>query len=128
MWKNLGGRLVAATILLFAALSVEPLGAFAQTKSQNDLDLTTAYNDAIYDASVYKFSNLRPLKRLDFNPQTHTARVVTLTSFAYTLGVTKPLSVDVWVTAVPEVWGIRIRDPARVRRDGGRDYPIRNVL
>jgi hypothetical protein len=43
------------------------------------------------------------LKRLDFDPQTHTARVVTLTAFAYTLGVTKPLAVDVWVTAVPEV-------------------------
>jgi len=103
MWKKLRGHLLAATILILVTLSVDPFSVFAQVQSPNDLELLRAYNNAIYDASVYKFSNLRPLKRLEFDAQTHTARVVTLTSFAYTLGVTKPLPVDVWVTAVPEV-------------------------
>jgi len=87
--------------LLFVALSSEHRQAFAQ--SQTDIENQRTYTNAIYDASVYKFSNLRPLKPLKFDPVTHTARVVTLTSFGYELGRTKPLQVDVWVTAVPEV-------------------------
>lgn len=98
MRKKLRGHSLAATILILLCVHV-----FAQAQSQNDQELMNAYNNAIYDASVYKFSNLRPLKKLEFDPQTHTARVVTLTDFPYTLGVTKPLPVEVWVTAVPEV-------------------------
>ena len=100
MLKRLHAYSIAATFLILAALT---LTVFAQVQTQNDPELMSAYNNAIYDASVYKFSNLRPLKKLEFDAQSHTARVVTLTSFPYTTGVTKPLAVDVWVTAVPEV-------------------------
>jgi hypothetical protein len=101
MWKKLHLHLLAATILVLAVLSVEPVSV-AQDKSQTDPDLMSVYKNAIYDAAVYKFSNVRPLKKLEFDPKTHTARVVTLTGFAYTPGKTK-VGVDVWVTAVPEV-------------------------
>ena len=105
---------LAVTISIFAVLSVES-SVCAQTKSQNDAELMSAYNAAIYDASVYKFSNLRPLKRLEFDSQTHTARVVTLTSFGYTPGVTKPLAVDVWVRRC-----LRSKPLARVSRETSR--------
>ena len=71
---------------------------------QNDPDqssILAAYNAAIYDAAVYKFSNLRPLKPLEFDA-TKTVSVVTLTNSNYKLGKTE-LTGDVWVTAVPEV-------------------------
>lgn len=102
MWKKLHLHLLAVTIVVLAVLSVQP-ASVAQDKAQADQELMTVYNKAIYDASVYKFSNVRPLKKLEFDPKTHTARVVTLTDFPYTRGKTKPLAVDVWVTAVPEV-------------------------
>ena len=102
MWKKLHLHSLAATIVVLALLSVQPVGV-AQDKSQTNQELMNVYKNAIYDAAVYKFSNVRPLKKLEFDPKTHTARVVTLTDYPYTRGKTKPLGIDVWVTAVPEV-------------------------
>lgn len=63
-----------------------------------------AYNESIYDASVYKFSNLRPLKPLVFSDTANSATVVTLTNYnGYKVGTENILTRDVWVTAVPEV-------------------------
>jgi len=63
-----------------------------------------AYNEAIYETSVYKFSNLRPLKPLIFSDSTNSTTVVTLTNYnGYKTGVENTLTRDVWVTAVPEV-------------------------
>lgn len=64
--------------------------------------MVAAYNAAIYDAAVYRSSNLRPLKPLKFDPITRTATVVQLTDHGYGLGV-NPIPIYIWVTQVPEV-------------------------
>jgi hypothetical protein len=74
----------------------------AQSNAPDQKELMTAYNAAIQDSSVYKFSNLRPLLPLKFDPITRTVTVVTLTTYPYKQGEMK-LQRDVWVTAVPEV-------------------------
>lgn len=97
--RRAGFKIVAALLLLLTG------GDFASAR-QNAPDqpnLLAAYNAAIYDASVYRFSNLRPLRPLKFDPATRTAQVVTLTDFpGYRVGETK-LPVYLWVTGVPEV-------------------------
>jgi hypothetical protein len=74
--------------------------------AQNAVDqaaMLKAYEAAIYDASVYKFSNLRPLKPLKFDEITKTAEVVTFTNWTgYKVGK-MTLTRDIWVTAEPEV-------------------------
>lgn len=97
-----------SALKLFAASSLLLLSAgfgnsaFAFQSAADESSILAAYNAAIYDSSVYKFSNLRPLRPLKFDPATKSASVVTLTSFNYKLGETR-LPVYVWVTAVPEV-------------------------
>ncbi|HVE59752.1 MAG TPA: hypothetical protein VNB22_23270 [Pyrinomonadaceae bacterium] len=89
-------------LLLFPVLFLLAVGYFNQASAQQTSEsILAAYNAAIYDASVYKFSNLRPLFPVKFDGN-KTATVATLTSYNYTKGETK-LGVDVWVTVVPEV-------------------------
>ena len=93
-------KMGAASLLLLLLLGyVGSTRAFQSDPDQSSI--LAAYNAAIYDAAVYKFSNLRPLKPLEFD-STKAVSVVTLTNSNYKLGKTK-LSGDVWVTAVPEV-------------------------
>lgn len=91
-------------LLLAPILILLTAGYFYQVRAQQttpDLILSS-YNFAIYDASVYKFSNLRPLLPLKFDSN-KTVTVASLTSDkSYIKGANK-LSDDVWVTAVPEV-------------------------
>jgi hypothetical protein len=99
-------RLFRATVWLeivitFAFLSVGVTRA--QAPLENDRDLMAAFNAAITDAAVFRFSNLRPLYPLTFDPVTNRATVVTVTDWkGYHKG---PLTLerDVWVTAAPEV-------------------------
>ena len=65
-------------------------------------DLWKRYNFTVADSAVYRHENLRRLHPLKFDPQTLTTTVVTLTNYAYPVGV-QTLSRAVWVTAVPEV-------------------------
>ena len=91
-------------VMLLLLLSLTGPAGFGQSKlkpSKKD-KMVAAYNAAIYDAAVYKSSNLRPLKPLTFDPATRTATVVTLTDYPYTRGATT-VPVYVWVTQVPEV-------------------------
>ncbi|HEX8144185.1 MAG TPA: hypothetical protein VF553_16405 [Pyrinomonadaceae bacterium] len=92
---------VAISLLLLSAIG-HGKAASAQQSAPDQSDILAAYNAAIYDASVYKFSNLRPLRPLKFDPATKSVSVVTLTDFKYHLGATR-LPVYLWVTAVPEV-------------------------
>ncbi|MDQ3806085.1 MAG: hypothetical protein M3416_19925 [Acidobacteriota bacterium] len=93
-------RVVVAALLLL--LTGGPASA-RQDGPPEESNLQAAYNAAIYDASVYKFSNLRQLRPLEFDPKTGTAKVVQLTDYrGYTLGENK-LGRSIWVTAVPEV-------------------------
>jgi len=100
-WRGLALQVVVgfSLSLLFTGYSHS---AFAFQSATDESSILAAYNAAIYDSSVYKFSNLRPLRPLKFDPMTKSVSVVTLTSFNYKLGETK-LPVYVWVTAVPEV-------------------------
>lgn len=99
-----------ATASLFLILLGHSNPAFAQTAASAP-DILAAYNSAIYDSAVYKFSNLRPLYPMKFDPKTKTATVVTLTNYNYTdeKGNNKtPFQTNVgnyyvWVTIVPEV-------------------------
>jgi hypothetical protein len=80
------------------------ISASAQGEKDQPAEHLKAYNESIYDSSVYRFSNLRPLKPLTFNNPTNSATVVTLTNYnGYILGKENTLGRDVWVTAVPEV-------------------------
>jgi hypothetical protein len=91
-------------VILLLLLSLTALASFAQSKlkpSKRDR-IVAAYNAAIYDAAVYKSSNLRPLKPLKFDPTTRTAIVVTVTEHRYERGATT-LPIYLWVTQVPEV-------------------------
>jgi hypothetical protein len=91
-------------VMLLLVLSLTGLVSFGQSKpkpSEKD-SMVAAYNAAIYDAAVYKSSNLRPLKALTFDPTTRTATVVTFTAHPYERGATT-LPIYVWVTQVPEV-------------------------
>ena len=74
----------------------------AQQIDDSQSQLIKRFNEAIYDAAVYKESNLRSLHPLKFDSSTLTAKVVTLTAAQYSKG-SHQLPNDVWVTAVPEV-------------------------
>lgn len=75
----------------------------AQQNAPEQASLQAAYNAAIYDAAVYKVSNLRQLRPLKFDPKTGAASVVQLTDYkGYTQGENK-LTREVWVTGAPEV-------------------------
>lgn len=88
---------VLALILCFI------VSAPAQNEKEQAENLKT-YNESIYQTSVYKFSNLRPLKPLVFSDSSDSTTVVTLTNFnGYKMGAENTLTRDVWVTAVPEV-------------------------
>jgi len=100
-WSGLAWKMVAASALLLL-LTGYGNHAVAFQSAPDETSIMAAYNAAIYDSSVYKFSNLRPLRPLKFDPKTKSVSVVTLTSFSYKLGETT-LPVEVWVTAVPEV-------------------------
>ena len=91
-------------VLLLLLISLTGNAGFGQSKLKPSVKrrMVKAYNAAIYDAAVYKSSNLRPLKPLTFDPTTRTATVVTLTGYPYKPGPTT-LPVYVWVTQVPEV-------------------------
>jgi hypothetical protein len=90
-------------MLLLLLLLAAPDG-FGKLKPKASLKqrMVKAYNAAIYDAAVYKASNVRPLKPLTFDPTTRSATVVTLTGYPYQPGTTT-VPVYVWVTQVPEV-------------------------
>jgi len=93
----------AIEILVFMVLlSLASFASSIQSQPTNDAAMLAAYNAAIYDAAVYKSSNVRPLKPLQFDPITKSTTVVTLTTFDYKLGQTT-VPVYVWVTQVPEV-------------------------
>lgn len=94
-------KMVPAFLLLLL-LTGYGNSALAFQSTPDESSILAAYNAAIYDSSVYKFSNLRPLRPLKFDPATKSVSVVSLTDFSYRLGKTT-LLVDVWVTAVPEV-------------------------
>lgn len=74
----------------------------AQSDAPDQRETMAAYNAAIYDAAVYKFSNLRPLRPLAFDSASRSVTVVRLTRDAYTKGETT-LQRDIWVTQAPEV-------------------------
>ena len=74
----------------------------AQQREKSQSELIKRLDKVIYDAAVYKDSNLRPLNPLKFEPTTMTAKVVTLTGYEYSKG-SYTLTRDLWVTAVPEV-------------------------
>lgn len=97
-----------APALVLAALLLAAYGGGPASARQNAPDqagLQAAYNAAIYDSSVYKFSNLRPLRPVEFDAATGTAKVVTVTDWpGYTRGRFK-LEPDVWVTPDGEVQG-----------------------
>jgi hypothetical protein len=99
--------LMFVLLLMLLPLMQQSASAQAAQRGADESDILTAYNNSIYDAAVYKFSNLRPLKPLVFDPVTHTATVVTLTDYPYRVGTTTlpaaPRPVYLWVTAVPEV-------------------------
>lgn len=82
-------------IVVFANITLAQRG-------ESQSDLINHFDTAIYDAAVYKESNLRPLNPLKFDPSTLTAKVVTLTAAQYSKG-SYQLPDDVWVTATPEV-------------------------
>ena len=92
-------------VVIAALLSLAAAGgpASARQNAPDHSDLHAAYNAALLDSAVYRFSNLRPLKPLQFDPATKTVQVVQLTDFrGYTVGE-NALQREVWVTAVPEV-------------------------
>lgn len=99
-WGGLAWKMVATTVLLLLLIGYGN-SVVAFQSAPDEASILAAYNAAIYDSSVYKFSNLRPLTPLKFDAS-KSVSVVTLTSFDYKLGETK-LPVYVWVTAVPEV-------------------------
>lgn len=93
---------IMRVFLLVLMLALQSASVLAQQSGADQQSILAAYNAAIYDSSVYKFSNLRPLMPLKFDTATNTASVVTLTDHPYKLGETT-LPVYLWVTAVPEV-------------------------
>lgn len=100
-------RISKSVIILLLLLALNLAGNSTATLAQQIAPDQTSvlladYNAAIYDAAVYKFSNLRPLRPLKFDPATKSVEVVSLTDFDYKVGATT-LPVYVWVTAVPEV-------------------------
>lgn len=96
-----GASAVAVAALLLLAAGGGP--APAQQKAPEQSSLQAVYNASIYEAAVYKFSNVRQLRPLEFNPVTRKTRVVTLTDFKGYARGEFPISRYVWVTAVPEV-------------------------
>jgi hypothetical protein len=92
-------------ILLLLAFAGHWNSVSAQQPAPDQSAILAAYNAAIYDASVYRFSNLRPLKPLKFDPATKTVSVVSLTDWKYHVGPTK-LPLYLWVTPVPEAQNI----------------------
>ncbi|MEW6735637.1 MAG: hypothetical protein AB1489_30375 [Acidobacteriota bacterium] len=114
----------ALLVLLISSYDIPSLAAGQSANSANNEALWTAYNLAVYDASVYQHWNLRKLKPLTIDPNSTQAKVTTLTATDYkpdrpdrNLGgrMLPPecikdrnrleciLSEDVWVTVIPEV-------------------------
>lgn len=115
--KNSGYRyrvsLKIFAALLFLLLSGSGNSASAFQNTSADSGILKVYNAAIYDSAVYKFSNVRKLYPLKFNPDTKSATVVTLTGYDYTGGgkYKPPFRTDsgthyTWVTPVPEVQNV----------------------
>ena len=86
------------TVLITVFADLTP----AQQTHKRQSETIRRLNRSIYDAAVYKESNVRPLHPLEFDSSTLTTKVVTLTGYNYAKG-SNTLSRDVWVTAVPEV-------------------------
>ncbi len=118
-------RSIERSLKFFAALFLLVVFGFGnnasafQNASKPSQDLMAAYNAAIYDSSVHKFSNIRRLYPLKFDPDTKTATVVTLTNYDYTSGgkYKPPFRTDMgthytWVSAVPEVQNLCRNFPA----------------
>jgi hypothetical protein len=95
--------IVLGFVLLLLTAAGETSSVHAQQSSPDEAGIMAAYNASIYDAAVYKFSNLRPLRPLKFDPATKTVQVVALNNYPYDLGPSKPLPIYLWVTQVPEV-------------------------
>ena len=98
-------KLRALNLALVPVLILLAFGNSHDARAQQDLSdpeaILAPYNKAIFDSSVYKFSNLRPLVPLRFDAD-RKATVVSLSDYQYSKGDTS-IPVDLWVTAVPEV-------------------------
>jgi hypothetical protein len=116
-------RVVSQTLIGLVLLL--PVTALAQQSPSDEANIMAAYNAAIYDSAVYKFSNLRPLRPLKFDPKTRTVQVVALNDYPYELGPSEPLPIYLWVTQTPEVQQICQRSGAKtasvVRAASGPD-------
>lgn len=89
--------------IIFAIGSYAVVVVPAQNQPQDDPELLAAYNAAIVDSAVFRFSNLRPLYPLTFDPVTNLATVVTITDWnGYQKG-SMTLTREVWVTPDTEV-------------------------
>ena len=102
-------RLFRATVglgIIFVLAFPAVWAGRAQGPSQDDSELMAAFNAAIIDASVFKFSNLRPLYPLTFDPVTNRATVVSVYDGKGFRKGPLTLERDLWVTAVPEVKNI----------------------
>ena len=75
----------------------------AQTQYPDETELMAAYNAAIVDTAVFRFSNLRPLYPLTFDPATNLATVVTITNWGGYRKGPMTLDAEVWVTPDTEV-------------------------
>ena len=75
----------------------------AQNPNLDDPEIMAAYNAAIVDASVYRFSNLRPLNPLTFDPATNLATVVVVTGRSGFRKGSVTLDSETWVTPDLEV-------------------------
>lgn len=98
-------RLLCAVVRLAILFAIGSYAAVvpAQTQPQDDPELLAAYNAAIVDAAVFRFSNLRPLYPLTFDPATNLATVVTITDRPGYRKGPMMLEGEVWVTPDAEV-------------------------
>lgn len=94
-----GGIILSVLALLLLGLTGNTSARLQQNTESNALQ--AAFNAAIYDAAVYRHSNLRKLRPLTFNKNGQ-ALVATLTARDYKRGPVR-LNNYVWVTGVPEV-------------------------
>lgn len=99
--RIMGRNRIVMLLLLLSLTGIAGSGQ-SQNKNSRKRSMVAAYNAAIYDAAVYKFSNVRTLKPLIFDPKTKSTTVVTLTDYDYHPGPTT-VPIYVWVTQVPEV-------------------------
>jgi hypothetical protein len=97
----MSGNRIVMLLLLLPLTGLAGSGQSRLKPSDKD-SMMAAHNGAIYDAAVYKSSNVRPLKPLTFDPTTKSTTVVTLNGYPYKTGPTT-VPIYVWVTQVPEV-------------------------